>query len=202
MTEPGQLERARGMIDGWLASSLLAELRGAETRAEVPFALAVGQAIVRGQIDLLVLGERSREQGATEGLQLELLGPAAGSGPTTVVDFKTDRLGDDPPATLADRYRVQRELYALALAATANGAGAETEVRAIHVFLEAPDEPVSETFDSTRLAAARGRLERQIDRIRGGASFEPTSEPSHSVCFGCPAAERLCPHPAWKPGWQ
>ena len=207
VTEPGQLERAREMIDGWLASSLLAELRGAETRAEVPFALAIGQAIVRGQIDLLVLGEQgagSREPGAgsTEGLQLELLGDAAGTGPTTVVDFKTDRLGGDPPATLADRYRVQRELYALALAATANGAGAETEVRAIHVFLEAPDEPVSETFDSTRLAAARGRLERQIDRIRGGASFEPTSEPSHSVCFGCPAAERLCPHPAWKPGWQ
>ena len=64
VTGPGELERAREMIDGWLASSLLAELRGAETRAEVPFALAIGQAIVRGQIDLLVLGERSAGAGA------------------------------------------------------------------------------------------------------------------------------------------
>ena len=61
----------------------------------------------------------------------------------------------------------------------------------------------SSSFDAAGLAAARERLEAVIAEIRaGGDGFEPTSRPSHSVCFGCPAAERLCPHPKWKPGWR
>jgi hypothetical protein len=119
-----------------------------------------------------------------------------------VVDFKTDALGEDGAAALGERYSVQRQLYALAIA-SANGNGPAPErVRAIHVFLEAPAEPVTETFDAAGLAAARARLERRIAEIRaGGSGFRPTDEPSHAVCFGCPAAERLCPHPKWKPGW-
>ena len=42
------------MIDGWLDSPLRAEIDAAQPRAEVPFALELGGAIVRGQIDLLV----------------------------------------------------------------------------------------------------------------------------------------------------
>ena len=34
--------------------------------------------------------------------------------------------------------------------------------------------------------------------MRDGA-FKPTSEPTSAVCFGCPAAARLCPHPKWRP---
>jgi hypothetical protein len=37
-----------------------------------------------------------------------------------------------------------------------------------------------------------------IARMRAGA-FAPTDEPTPAVCFGCPAAARLCPHPAWRP---
>ena len=100
---------------------------------------------------------------------------------------------------LGHRYAGQRELYALALASGSDGAGA-SEVRAIHVFLEAPDDPVSEAFDAQRLTSAREDLEQVIGRIRAG-EFVPTASPSHSVCFGCPAAERLCPHPKWKSSW-
>ncbi len=194
-----ELERARAMIDGWLASPLLAELAETESRAEVPFALRLGEAVVRGQIDLLVRGAAASASG-----QLELIGsvePAPGAA-ATVVDFKTDALGEDGAAALGERYSVQRQLYALAIA-SANGNGPAPErVRAIHVFLEAPAEPVTETFDAAGLAAARARLERRIAEIRaGGNGFRPTDEPSHAVCFGCPAAERLCPHPKWKPGW-
>ena len=185
-----ELARARAMVDGWLGSSLLAEVRAAQARAEVPFALALGEAIVRGQIDLLV-----RSEPTSQG-QLDLLG---GSGVPTVIDFKTDRLGDEGPEPLGQRYAGQRELYALALASGSDGAGA-SEVRAIHVFLEAPDDPISEAFDAQRLTSAREDLEQVIGRIRAG-EFVPTASPSHSVCFGCPAAERLCPHPKWKSSW-
>lgn len=191
------LARARTMIDGWLASALVAELGDADARAEVPFALRLGEAIVRGQIDLLVGGVAAPASG-----QLDLLGDAEPAvTPTTVIDFKTDSLGEDGPDALRERYAVQRQLYALAIA-SANGNGSAAEgVRAIHVFLEDPDDPVIDTFDAAGLAAARAQLEELIAEIRGGGKgFSPTEEPSHSVCFGCPAAERLCPHPRWKPG--
>ncbi len=174
--DPAEQARARAMVDGWLGSSLLTELRGARARAEVPFALEIGGAIARGQIDLLV------------------------DSPPTVVDFKTDRLGEGGPDDLARRYDTQRELYALALARAHTNGDQPAAIRAIHVFLEAPDEPVVERFDGDRLEAARETLEKLIAGIRAGR-FEPTTEPSHSVCFGCPAAERLCPHPKWRPGW-
>jgi ATP-dependent helicase/nuclease subunit A len=174
--DPKLLERARAMIGGWLGSELRAELAGAEARAEVPFAIPLAGAIVRGQIDLLTAGPEP-----------------------TVLDYKTDALGKEGPAALADRYTAQRELYALAVAGAANGDGPPSSVRAIHLFLEAPDQPVSEIFDPARLAAARDRLESLIAEIRTGGSFTPTDEPSWPVCNGCPAAARLCQHPAWRP---
>jgi ATP-dependent helicase/nuclease subunit A len=200
LADGGDLERARAMVDGWLASPLVAELAEADARAEVPFALRLGEAIVRGQIDLLVRGAAAPASG-----QLDLLGDAepVSGGPTTVIDFKTDSLGESGPAALRERYAAQRQLYALAIA-SANRNGSEPErVRAIHVFLEAPAEPVIDTFDAAGLAAARAQLEALIAEIRGGGNgFRPTEEPSHAVCLGCPAAERLCPHPKWKPGWR
>jgi ATP-dependent helicase/nuclease subunit A len=174
--DPDVLDRARAMIGGWLGSELRAELAGSEARAEVPFAIPLAGAIVRGQIDLLT----------------------AGAAPT-VLDYKTDALGKEGPAALASRYTAQRELYALAVAGAANGDGPPSSVRTIHLFLEAPDQPVIETFDAGRLAAARGRLEGLIAEIRGGEGFTPTDEPSWPVCNGCPAAARLCPHPEWRP---
>jgi ATP-dependent exoDNAse (exonuclease V) beta subunit len=198
--DPDHLARARALVDGWLASPLARELAAAEARAEVPFALELGGAVVRGQIDVL-----ARATGGPAAGQLDLLGgePAAeGPALATVVDFKTDSLGDDGPEPLRERYASQRKLYALAVA-EASGTGAGGDVRAIHVFLEAPRDPVGDTFDGAALAAARRELEQQVAEIRGGgAGFEPTERPSHSVCFGCPAAERLCPVAQWKPSWR
>jgi hypothetical protein len=109
-----------------------------------------------------------------------------------VVDYKTDALDGRAPAELGARYAAQREVYALAADA---GRGA----RAIHVFLDHPAEPVIEEFDRDRLAAAHARLEGLVGRMRSG-EFEVTAEPYPALCFGCPAAARLCPRPAWKPG--
>ena len=164
-------ERARRLIDGWLGSPLLAELGTASLRPEVPFVLALGGTVIRGQIDLLARGTSNE--------------------PPAVIDFKTDALDGKPPTELAERYTAQREVYALAAASPAGA-------RAIHVFLERPDEPTIAELDGDALTAARQRLEGLIARMRGG-DFEPTHEPYPALCFGCPAAARLCPRPAWKP---
>ena len=176
--EAAPAARARELVDGWLASPLRAELEGTALRAEVPFAIELAGSVVRGQIDLL----------ASHGAE------------PTVLDYKTDALGDGGPDALAGRYVAQRELYALAAAEAGADGRPPAAVRAVHLFLEAPDQPVVEFFDAERLAAARDRLERLIAEIRaGGNGFAPTDEPSWPVCNGCPAAARLCPHPAWRP---
>ena len=165
--------RVERLVGGWLGSPLLAELRGSEARAEVPFVVGIGGTVVRGQIDVLV---------------------PTPDGPPVVIDYKTDALDGRRPAELGDRYRAQREIYALA-------AGDERGAEAIHVFLEAPDEPVRETFDVARIASARSRLEGLIEGMRSG-EFAPTESPYEALCFGCPAAERLCPVAQWKPSWS
>jgi ATP-dependent exoDNAse (exonuclease V) beta subunit len=162
------------LVNSWIGSSLCAELGepGVRLRPEVPFAIEVGGTVIRGSIDLLATG------------------PAA----PLVLDYKTDRLDEADAATLAERYSAQRDLYALA-AARATGAD---EVRTAYCFLADPARPVFENYDRERLDRARERAEALIAAIRRG-SFERTPNPSASICFGCPAASRLCSAPAWTP---
>jgi hypothetical protein len=162
--------RAQALVSGWLGSELRGELGAG--RPEVPFALGLAETVVRGQIDLLVAASDAH-------------------GIPTVVDYKTDALDGRGPAELGERYAVQRQIYALA-ADTGSGA------RAIHVFLDAPDDPVIEGFDPRRLAKAREHLDSLVARMRGD-EFEVTAEPYGALCHGCPAAARLCPRPAWRP---
>ena len=172
------LARATRLVDGWLGSELCAEIRGARVRPEAPFVLPLGGTVLRGNIDLLATPN----------------GGDNGDGPV-VVDFKTDRVGSGGVEPLGERYASQRAVYALAVAGEAGGGGT---VRTAHVFLERPDEPVVEVFDEAALATARGSLEGLVAQIRAG-SFEVTDEPYAALCFGCPAAPRLCPRPAWRP---
>ena len=164
-------ERCERLVAGWLESALLAELGEAAVRPEVPFVLGLAGTVVRGQIDLLVAGQADEA--------------------TTVIDYKTDAVEGRSAAELGSRYLAQREVYGLA-------AGEAEEVRVAHVFLEAPAEPVIELLDRERLASARARLERTIGAMTAG-EFEVTADPHPALCFGCPAARRLCPRPAWRP---
>jgi ATP-dependent exoDNAse (exonuclease V) beta subunit len=165
------LGRVRLLVDGWLSSDLREELAGAaKVRAEVPFVLGVGDTVIRGQIDLLANGDRV----------------------PCVVDYKTDGLHGQPPAIVAERYRAQREIYALAV-------GGEVGARVAHVFLEAPDQPVIEELGPAELTTARARIEGLVANMRNN-EFKPTDNPYEALCFGCPAAARLCPHPKWHPG--
>jgi hypothetical protein len=171
--------RVEALIEGWLSSELRAELEasGARLRPEVPFVLGLGGMVVRGKIDLLAEGP---------------------DGPL-VVDYKTDALRGADPAELAERYGTQRDLYALAIHGARRNGGAAV-VRAAYCFLEAPDRGSVEIYDSARIAAARERLQRLVAGIRTG-DFERTDDPYPALCYGCPAAARLCGKPAWRPQW-
>nr|MBA2240089.1 PD-(D/E)XK nuclease family protein [Solirubrobacterales bacterium] len=105
-----------------------------------------------------------------------------------VVDYKTDRVGKADPADLADRYGLQREIYALAAAR-----GAPRGVRTAYVFLERPDEPILAELGPDELEHARGRLRGATGRIAAG-SYEVTDNPHRALCHDCPARRTLCTH--------
>jgi ATP-dependent helicase/nuclease subunit A len=163
-----EVERARGMVTAWLSSELCRELEAgaARVRPEMPFILPLGESVVRGTIDLLA------EDGEAP----------------LVVDYKTDSLGERSLDELIDRYGVQRDVYALAVA------GAAQRVRSAYVFLERADEPVVRVLDAHDLAAAHDQLERLVGAIRRG-EFAVTPEPHAALCWDCPARDRLCSHP-------
>jgi hypothetical protein len=172
-------ERVRSLVEGWLESGLRAELEasGARLRPEVPFVLGLAGTVVRGKIDLL----------------------AESGGEPLVVDYKTDALRGADPDELVERYRTQRDLYALA----AHGAlrnGDTSAIRAAYCFLEAPESVSVEVYDETGLAEARERLEGLVGGIRSSA-FDRTETPHAALCYGCPAAASLCGKPAWRPQW-
>ena len=159
-------------VRGWLGSDLLRErIAAGAARAEVPILLGVGDTVLRGSIDLLI--ERDGE-------------------PPLVVDYKTDRLGDEDPTVHAARYGTQRTIYALAVAESRQA----EEVEVAYVFLERPDEPVVTRLGAMALAAGRERLAATIARIGGGEfPVAPPERRDWSLCRGCPALGRLCSGP-------
>ncbi len=168
-------EAAIEQVRGWTGSELCAELgaRGTAIRPELPLLLELGGAVIRGSIDLMAE-------------------PAVG--PPTVIDYKTDRLGEAAPAERAGGYETQRLLYALA---AAEASGAES-VRVGYVFLERPADPVLTELGPDELGLARAELERRVAAIAAG-SFEVTEDPDWSLCHDCPARHHLCSGPAREP---
>jgi ATP-dependent helicase/nuclease subunit A len=130
-------------FEAWLGSSFFAErIRSAQkSRAEVPLLIEVADTILRGSIDLLV-----EQQGQ----------------PPLIVDYKTDRVDSDtPPQELVAHYETQQRIYALAVA---EARGVE-EVELAYVFLERPEEPVIARWGPAEIAAARRRLEAEINKL-------------------------------------
>jgi ATP-dependent exoDNAse (exonuclease V) beta subunit len=161
-----QIAMALDLAKAFLGSSLCDEIGDRRVGAEVPFVLSVAGTLVRGSIDLLV----ERDDGSV-----------------LVVDYKTDRLGDQDPEQIVSRYAVQRDLYALAAAARG------TPVETAYVFLERPEPAVRERFGEAELDAARRRIEAVLERLAAGR-FEVTNRPHRALCLDCPARERLCTH--------
>jgi ATP-dependent helicase/nuclease subunit A len=107
-----------------------------------------------------------------------------------VVDYKTDRLGEEDPAVLAERdYATQRMVYALA--ALRDGA---PRVEVAHCFLEHPDEPACATFTQADAPALASAL---LD-LAGGVLAEEwpvTPRPHRELCGDCPGRPSLCSWP-------
>ncbi len=167
-----RIEGATGMLEGWLHSPLLAELReaGASFRPEVPFRIGLGaDTVLRGTIDLLV----------------EVDGR-----PPLVLDYKTDIAVPAGPAELSEGYLIQRALYSLAIS---EATGADS-VESAYFFLREPRAPLRTVLDRAAIDAGRERIEELIARIRS-REFEVTDSPHAALCHDCPARRRLCPHP-------
>ncbi len=166
-----EAEELEALIRGFAESELCERLgRAADARREERFAfLLPGGVMMVGVFDVL-----AREPGN------RLL----------VVDYKSDRLlGAAPAAVVAGSYQTQRELYALA----ALRADAEA-VEVVHLFLEAPGEPVIASFSQEH----REQLEARLQAMTAGVvarDFAVTDQPHRAVCGGCPAEGGLCSWP-------
>jgi ATP-dependent exoDNAse (exonuclease V) beta subunit len=162
-----QVRRATMLVEAFLAAPIRSELAAAGSiHAEAPFAFRVGGLVVRGEIDLLA--DLGRE--------------------VLLVDYKSDALRGTAPTDHMARYDVQRRIYALA-ALRRYG----RHVRVSYVFLERPDRPVEARFSPTDAPGITDELETMARGVSAGR-FEVTSRPERSLCFDCPARERLCVH--------
>ncbi|HEY2654038.1 MAG TPA: PD-(D/E)XK nuclease family protein, partial [Solirubrobacteraceae bacterium] len=166
-----ELDAIAALIDRFAASELCARLgRATWVRREQRFGFPFDGALITGMLDVIA-GE-----------------PA---GRRLVVDYKTDRLdGTELVAVVNRDYATQQLIYALA----ALTAGA-SEVEVAHVFLEAPEQPVTALFT----AAQRGALEQALAGLTAGllgeGSFPVSEQPHRALCHGCPAEGGLCSWP-------
>ena len=93
-----QRARLAAACERWFGSEAFADALAWELRrAEVPFAVAVGDALMEGEIDLLCTH-----------------GPDA-CGPALVVDYKTGGSDDEDPARVREKHALQARCYAYAL---------------------------------------------------------------------------------------
>jgi ATP-dependent helicase/nuclease subunit A len=117
------------------------------------------------------------------------------NGRALVVDYKTNRLEEITPAEAVDaEYVLQRLVYVLA----AFRAGAD-EVEVTYVFLERPDEPVTQVFARSEAALLESELSAAIAAINAG-EFRPT--PSEFACPGCPALDVVCAGPRLRSAFE
>ncbi len=78
-----------------------------------------------------------------------------------IVDYKTDDLSAAGPVAQAGRYRLQRDLYAVAVADARDAPAVEVA----YVFLEPEEEPVVRTMDREAIEAGRREIEARVSRL-------------------------------------
>ncbi len=159
------VSRAGEMINGFTKSDLGASLKKMKCEAESNLLLRIGETTLRGTADVVV-----RE-----------------SDPPLIVDYKSNRLHGNPPASKMAAYLLQRDLYGLAVAEALD----VPQVRVAYVFLEAPDDPIIFEFGPADLADARTALESTVASITTGQYFTASPGAPDGPCGGCPACDRL-----------
>ena len=167
-TDRDSIKDQRTMLEAFIGSPVWEELsESTDVECESSFALE----IVPGDPTLPVL------VGTIDALA------AGADGRMLVVDYKTDKVGDDDDLDhkVEARYGLQRDAYALA----ALRRGAE-EVEVIHCFLQRPGERVSATFNSSQEGELVGRLRAAAETVTK-SDFPVSDHPHRGLCTGCPA---------------
>ena len=166
-----ELDAITGLIERFAATELCGRLgRATWARREQRFGFPFEGALITGMLDVIA-GERGERR--------------------LVIDYKTDRLDGRELAAIVQReYAVQQLIYALA--ALRSGAA---EVEVAHLFLEAPEQPVSAVFRRDQTSGLQQTL---LDLTKGllrERSFAVTDAPHRELCHGCPAEGGLCSWP-------
>jgi hypothetical protein len=160
----------RALLAGLIGSTSfgrLATIR--DVSREQRFAFPVGATLITGVFDVIAQDR---------------------PGHLLVLDYKSDRLGGlDPALVVGERYLAQRLIYALA--ALKLGAPA---VEVVHLFLEAPEDPVTAEFGAGDIPALEAELARRVAGVLAG-EFRVSDTPGRRICDGCPAQGGLCSHP-------
>ncbi len=133
-----------------------------EQQSELSFVFEQGEVLLNGFLDVAAFSD----------------------GKAFVLDYKTNRIDRDLEEIVADEYRLQRLVYALACLR----AGYE-EVEVAYAFLEQPDAVVSATYHAADAAELERELDAVIERVAAG-DFSPT--PSEFACSDCPANGVVC----------
>jgi hypothetical protein len=108
-------------------------------------------------------------------------------GGVLIVDYKTDRLGDESPEQLVERdYATQRKVYALA----ALHAGAR-RVEVAYSVLERPADPVALAFTDADAPALTDALLRLAEGVLAEA-WPVAERPHRELCGDCPGRRALC----------
>jgi ATP-dependent exoDNAse (exonuclease V) beta subunit len=168
--EDGQ--EAAALVAAFARSPLCARLAAArKLRREEPFAfLLSGEVLLRGFLDAAAL---------------------EGDGTLLIVDYKSDRVGDDEEllrAQLERDYSMQRLVYALA--GLHSGAAA---VEVAHCFLRRPELLLTERYEAAELPRLEQELAQRLEPLRAGR-FEVSGDPQRDRCGTCPGRARLCSH--------
>jgi ATP-dependent exoDNAse (exonuclease V) beta subunit len=160
----------RALLVGLIGSTSfgrLATIR--DVSREQRFAFPIGETLITGVFDVVAQDR---------------------PGHLLVLDYKSDRLGGtDPQLVVTERYLAQRLIYALA----ALKLGAPT-VEVVHLFLDAPEDPVTAEFNAVEIPALEAELEKRVAGVLAG-EFRVTGTPGRRVCDGCPAQGGLCSYP-------
>jgi ATP-dependent helicase/nuclease subunit A len=160
----------RALLAGLIGSTSFGRLSTIrDVSREQRFAFPVGDTLITGVFDVIAQDR---------------------PGHLLVLDYKSDRLaGAEPEAVVSERYLAQQLIYALA--ALKLGAPA---VEVVHLFLEAPEEPVAAEFGAAEIPALEQALAERVAGVLGG-EFRVTDAPGRRICDGCPAQGGLCSHP-------
>ena len=159
------------LADAFAESPLAARIaRARGVHREHAFAVPLGDMLLTGVVDVL-----ARERGSAQ----------------LVVDYKSDALAPDTDldAYVAERYGVQRRVYALA--ALRDGAA---RVEVAYAFLERPEEPVAERYET----ADADRLEEELLELAAGmlaGDYPVSTNPHRELCETCPGRRGLCSWP-------